>query len=355
MPAGKQFNQEVVVRIWRNIKKWGIVPTSHFGHASVAILGNLVPGGFQHISFWPGDYASKGNAIKKQTSSATAEPIHDKVSEMNRLTALRLEVGYCKDNGIPYPAEYDEMLAEMGKTPLSNARPGQRRLGTTDGDGLPLWSQSPEAKIYLPGIRATGRTWGLSTRRMGLWWQQFQTTKPHYQALGQQNCAGVALMGLKEGGSEAFVECPGVKIYGEPVQVEKYANLLAQEMQRMDDWTAEFDRDVAEVFKAGKMKDATPASELKDGLWSLETWKQKSHLGGLTVRSSLIRDIDDAVARFHKGDWGVRFNERYLAMADAFRAIVQHRRDKADSKRTDSLVRLGSQIVALLRNPSPAM
>jgi hypothetical protein len=351
--ATKLYSQEATVRIWRNVKTWARIPTSHFGHAAVTIEGTFVPGFFQHISFWPGTFASKGaSAIKKQAGSSTQNPQQDKISEMNRLTALRLEVGHCQQNKIPYPSEYDDILRDQNKTPLNNPKPGQRRIGDVDDDGLPLWSQSPEVKVVLPGLGAKGKLWGLSTRRMGLWWQQFQASQPKYQALGKQNCAGVALMGLVEGGSEAFVECPGITIYGEPIQVEKYANELEMQMDRMEQWAMDLDRDIQQAVTGGKI-DSKPSTDLSDGIWKTETWKKQSALGGLTVRSTTIREIDDAVEKFHQADWKDKFTDRYEALAKMFMAIAKHRQDKADSKRSEAVLRLAAQILAILRNPGP--
>jgi hypothetical protein len=336
MPAKpKTYTVEVVVRVWRNLKMWGKIPTSHFGHASVEVLSKFVPGFYQHVSFWPGDYASKGNAIKKQSSSSTATPKTDKISEMNRLTALRLEVGYCKQNGIAYPAEWDDVLRETNKGPINTPRPGQKRTGELDDDDLPMWSQSPDVKTYLPGFGAQGRNWGLSTGRMG-----------------KQNCAGVALMALEAGGAGAIVKLPKVTIYGEPVQVEDYAESVLAQLNQMESWTDDLEQDIKQAVISGKVKPA-PSDNLVDGLWTLDTWKQKSALGGMTVRSANIREIDDAVEKYHQGDWNDGYLKRYKALVNMFVALCKHRQEKPDSKRSEGLLRLGAQILAIVHNPGP--
>jgi len=121
--------------------------------------------------------------------------------------------------------------------------------------------------------------------------QVTSAANPHYQALGKQNCAGVALMGLKEGGAEAFVTCPQIKVCGEPVQVETYANHLAMQLERMEEWTRQLDADIARGVVSGVVKPAA-SDNLVDGLWKPETWKKESALGTFKVRSSAIRDID---------------------------------------------------------------
>jgi hypothetical protein len=347
-----QYKDQITVRVWRNVKTLGKIPTSHFGHAAVTISGSKVPGLKQHISFWPGDGASKGSAIQKQAGDWTTCTGQDKLGEMNDLTALRLEVGYCQKHSIPYPSKYDDYLKNASKSPISTPRPGQNRLAVTDANGWPLWSQSAETKVALPGIGCGARLWGLSTRRMGLWWQKFQASAPYYQALGKQNCAGVALMGLKEGGSEAFVPCPNIKIYGEPVQVEQYAKTLALQLNRLEDWAKDLEADIAQAVTGNKLW-AAPGGPPADGLWDFKRWKDESALGPLQPRSATIREVDEAVVKYHAANWSDKFSERYAALVQAFIVIVKHRQEKPDSQRLRAILRLGAQILAILRNPGP--
>src|SRR5687768_15428881 len=103
------------------------MPTGHVAHAAGTVRGSPVPGVVEYISYWPGDSASKGkNAIKAQAGHWNDQPIQDGVSEMNRLTALRLEVGYRQQNGIPIPDHWNEALASLGKGPINDPRPGQK-------------------------------------------------------------------------------------------------------------------------------------------------------------------------------------------------------------------------------------
>lgn len=280
---------------------------------------------------------------------------------MNRLTALRLEVGYRQQHGIPIPPEWIEVLNAFNKTPLNNPRPGQTRLGVneriTDAAGddweFPLWSQSPENKINIPGIGASTSFWGVSLRRMAQWWNQFKATQPQYQALSRKNnCAGVALLGLKAGGSEAYVKLPSVTVYAEPLQVENYANALLAKIQDLNRITQDVDNDVRAVV-ASKALSPTPASEIQDGIYTLQHWKQRSHLGGLTVRSGTIRDIDSAVEKFHTANWHAAFPDRLKALVDIMTAIAKHRAEKPDSKRSEAIVRLAAQVITVLRNPGP--
>jgi hypothetical protein len=100
------YTQQAVVRVWRNLKVLGKMPTSHFGHASITVTGTTVPEKKQHISFWPKDSIDdRIGAFRTQDGGATNDPSSDRANEMNTLTAIRLEVGYCKSQVPPisYP------------------------------------------------------------------------------------------------------------------------------------------------------------------------------------------------------------------------------------------------------------
>lgn len=257
------FTQQALVRVWRNLKVLGKVPTSHFGHASVTVKGTYVKGSpdgdpnIQNISFWPNDGAGFGNAFQDQSGYCSDSIVDDKVSEMNKLTAIRLEVAYCKREGLVYPDGWNRALREANKSPLSAPRPGQKQIFdpttnralTHEGasyalkDGsqvpVPLYSQSAQAKFYLPGLGAKGAHWGLNTTRMGDWWIAFEKKDPHYRAFStQKNCVGVVFQALREGGADAIVKLPQVRAYGEPVQVEQYAIALEKELRRLEAQTA---------------------------------------------------------------------------------------------------------------------
>lgn len=351
------YPNQVAVRVWRNVKTLGKLPTSHFGHASLTLRGPFARGKRMQISFWPGGPGGAGiglSGVLRQPGDYNDTTLDDKKSEMNPLTAVRLEVAYCRREGIDYPPEWDDWLREFGTTPLTDPRPGQKRLGTVNSDGVPLWSQSQDIKVVLPAYRLDGRFWGLSMSRIVKWWDAFKLQAPHYQALSRQNCAGVALMGLAAGGSEAFVELPSVAIYAEPAQVERYAQMLAVQFDRMEAWSNEFDAEIRTEAAMGRLtNDGT--GETKDGLWTLERWKARSALGPLKPRSSTIRAIDDALADFHAADWQAGYKAKWSALVRVFMNVVTHRQNKAQSERSGAVLNLGQQVLALVRNMGPHM
>jgi hypothetical protein len=364
------YSQQAVVRVWRNLKMLGKVPTSHFGHAAVTVMGTCVkttPGldpYTQNISFWPGEGAGFHNAFSDQPGSFSPDSLNDKINEMNALTAIRLEVAYCRREGILYPKEWNRLLREEGKTPLPVPLTGQKRIadspkgeaGFLEGayyrlkDGtqvpVPAWSQSPQSKICLPGLRAAGKSWGLNTNRMGNWWIDFQKTNAQYRAFSpKHNCVGVALEGLREGGAAAILPLPKVRSYGEPIQVEQYAQALEYELNRLEGQTHFLDMDIRSCHLALK---PVPVNQLMDGLWQPSHWKKASALGVMYRRSPLIQEMDGLLEQFARLTWKYAFVEKFDLFVRLFRAVVRHRQDKSDSKRSESVAQLGTQILDIL-------
>jgi hypothetical protein len=350
----KQYTNQVTVRVWRNVKRYGTLPTSHFGHAAVVLRGAFVPRDHLQISFWPRDGAGLGRtALRKQPGAFTERAFDDKWSEMNRLTALRLEVGYRQREGIDVPPEWVEALRDLGRAPLAQARPGQTRLDDVDDDGFPMWSQSPETKFALPGLGSRPRHWGLSITQVKKWWEAFSASHPTYQALSFQNCAGVALMALRAGGADAFVPLPHVHIYAEPVQVEHYAQRLQVELDHLEARSAALDQDIRAALASGALRPAMLAGDQRDGLWTVEEWKRRSALGPLQPRSAGIRAIDEALATYHALDWRRAYTSKYYALVQVFRGVTAHRQQKADSARSTAVLTMGLHVLALLRAPGP--
>ena len=159
------------------------------------------------------------------------------------------------------------------------------------------------------------------------------------------------MRGLREGGSEAIVKSPNIRVYGEPIQVEQYANELFIQFDRLENWTQTLSTEVDQAVASGQVRVLDVATaNLSDGLWTVEGWKTASALGILSRRSDTIRKIDETLEKFHSLTWKSNFLERYEAFVQLFLAVTKHREDKAESKRSDAVVRLAGQILTILRN-----
>jgi hypothetical protein len=187
---------------------------------------------------------------------------------------------------------------------------------------------------------------------MNPWSTDFLASSPRYRALDYQNCAGVALMALPAGGSSAFVPKPHVNLYAEPLQVERYAQAVREEMDSLDRGASSLSFEVDQMWARPVQREALLAKIGAAGtdLWPLAVWKQPSALGAFQPRSGLIVDIDNALARYHRYPWGA-FIEKYRALAAVFRGVVKHREAKSDSARGMAVIALGVQAMTIMRNP----
>jgi hypothetical protein len=139
-----------------------------------------------------------------------------------------------------------------------------------------MYSQSPQAKFFLPGSRAKGAHWCLNTTRMADWWIGFQMKNPQYRAFSaENNCVGIALQGLAEGGASAIAKPPAVRFYGEPVQVETYARELEQRFAQLEGVTRVLDVSI----RSHHLAQPVSPDQLGDGIWRLDPWKKASALG----------------------------------------------------------------------------
>lgn len=337
----------VDVHVWYNVKTKGFIPTGHFGHAALEIKGLFAKPDDRYISFWPKDGAGTDKtALKAQPGLTSDDRQQDMFNEMRQDVAMRLELNHRIASGIPMP----DHIARRALAP----RTGQVRLDEPfkdddTGEIFYLWGQSPSNVTTLPGGAEGGKAFGLSTRRMGDWWGQYKATQPHYRAISRtNNCAGVAIMGLVAGGSEAILPAPTIMIYAEPLQVDQYAQDLLKEMTALEAMVRDIRTDTIALTKEGKV-DVTKADGMVDGLWPLATWKSKSALGALQFRSGTVRDMDDAVEAFHKANWKDKFVQRYTALVKLIRAIHKHRQEKPESKRSEGIITLAEQAIKILQ------
>ena len=360
----KMYSEQGLVRVWRNTKVLGM-PSMHFGHAAVTVHGMSVPttatscdANTQHISFWPADGVEhvfgENGVFRPQAGAGTEHPGEDRINELNPITMIRLEVGYRLANSMPVPNEWLQYLSRVNKGPLAAPRTGQKRLTDEDGAVIiqnkggincPMWSQSPEVKIFLPGLLAHGVLWGLNLRLMADWWTKFMAGKPQYTALARQNCAGVVLWALQAGGSELFAKCPDIRVYGEPTQVEQYARTLEERFRELEFQGTLLTREVARLIDW-----RAPAMDVSAGLWTLAAWKKASALGITSPRSALICQIDAGVDEYQRLTWKANPLGRYGALLKVFQGIVKHRAAKADSHRSEAVLKLASQVLNLLKS-----
>lgn len=320
------------VHVWRNVKRWGL-PTSHFGHAAVSLLDQATGATNAYISWWPGEGAGKKQALTNQLGGANPDHLTDQVSEMNMLTALRLEVGHRQANGIPVPQEWLDYLNDVGKAPINAPRTGQNRLGTLDANGLPMWSQSNDEEVDIPGLGGGHMPWGLSSSEMAEFWRQWDVPGREYRLASKtSSCAGVAAQALGEGGGNAYSKGPTALIYMEPNQIYDWANAIR---------SATFSLNLESVHIRRETANLQVAQGDLNRVWTSDEWIKASAVDW-KIRSILLRSIDSALVEFHRA---AAFQPRFTALVKVFRGILKHRESHPESKRTIAMLVLAEQVI----------
>jgi hypothetical protein len=339
------FTREATVNIWRNHTNRIGLPTSHFGHAAIALHRQGV--GDEYVSWWPGEGAGMKDAFRMQQGTTTGSYQGDALSEMNPLTAIRLEVGYLQGLGQPVPAYFTNALAAHNRGAIAMARATQQRLGdpVDNGDGTltPLWAQNCDAHMNLPGLGAHGRTWGLSINNMERWWADWNVPARRYQLASKtHSCAGAAAQGLAAGGAEAYVKRPSVWIYMAPNDILDWANSIRHEVDSLDAGALAMNADVLQALIAN------PAA--RNVLWDVAEWKRRSAVSW-SIRRGPVSTIDAELAKYHELSWAAdEFTERLACAVKIFRAIIKYRRDNPDGRRNQAMCVLAGQILRVVRD-----
>ncbi len=331
--VNKLFHEEATVIVWRNVKKYKVIPTGHFGHAAIMLRGDslgLPADKYPYISWWPGDGAGKGDALSLQSGLHETDYHQDMSDEMADRSRDALEEGRYAP------------------------RPGQ--LDSKQG-----WGSASDAQVSLPGIGGPGNTahrFGLCLPRMRDWFTNYRTSGGGYQlASTTKSCAGVAMVALKEGGGGGFLKPPNMLIMAEPKAVEGYARGLQREIIDLNRRVRLFENEAPNaLLKRQRLMFGVTGFVTPSKLWSVSEWKKLSSVKG-AIRSSLVRDIDSLLAKYHKLEWDAEFGDKYALLIQLMDKVMKHREKKPDSKRAFPMTRLGMQIlkvVEVLRtNQSP--
>ena len=279
----RKYDPEVVVRIWRNIRRRGL-PTAHVGHAAVTVRGSSFLGDDPYISWWPDwpddmpeDWRGKFWSVKEVDGFASPNYRIDKLGEIGDRAASRLELRF------QFATAYSDMYGVMpgrgpGFTPLQNAQ-GKQLQKRYEADpskmqGATGWGRSADAKINIPGTwnHHRGIAWGLATNEIAVWWNQAKSKLRYRMISRTQNCASVALRALYAGGARAYVPAPRVVAFTEPVQVEAYAEKVKARVHDLNRKTAAMHTEGLRISRRGQALPVLPVDDTDD-LCPTDHWK----------------------------------------------------------------------------------
>lgn len=327
----QEFAEEATVIVWRNITKYGFVPTGHFGHAAIMLRGRMVGLGhdqYRYISWWPGEGAGKKDAVRLQGGAESDEYVGDMISELSFGAQTGLQEGRFAPRSGQVQTEYED---ESGDT---------------------LWGVHADAQISVPGIDVWSGELGLNTPVMWNWYRGYVDNGGQYQlASRSKSCSGVAAVALIEGGGEAFADAPTARIYMEPRQVEDYGRTLRKAIMDFNARFQLFDLRNSHFVQTEMQRGTTGVTGIAPAtdLWDVDTWMHQSALKG-AMRSSLVRKIDSALKDYHKVRWAQDFKAKYKAFITILDAAMKHREQKPDSERGFAIARLAKQACDVFRS-----
>ncbi len=324
---------ECTVMIW-NTGTWAGA-LSHPGHASILMRRDKNEGPFEYedypprqiryVSFWPASDSDKTAKTGKEGNKAMMTSKRD-----GNFLSHHIE-------------DYDNELGASGRAALNNGgarRPGQVVVNI-DANGNDYWGQLPQHLISLPAMAGTRlRSLGLDMNEIVDWCVAFKESDEfNYTYIStSQNCAGVAVRALCAGGADAFAALGGSPskgtIYFTPNDAKIWVDAVAVGIQRVNNMLG----DLYHLSSGHPL--------LKTDLPTVEQWKALSNVS-FSMRGSLTRGIDDALATYHTTTWIHDFPKRLGALVKMIKNTHAH--FQTDSKRQPAYVALARRIIHVVR------
>lgn len=250
-------------------------------------------------------------------------------------------------NGMFRKDHLEDMEHEMspnGRTRLSNnqTEPRQGQIVVGEDDGNDVWGQLPQATVSVPGLTgARADRLGLSLNRIVAWAARFRQGDEFNYVFASKtnNCSGVAVRAMREGGGDAFAALGGgpaePTFYLAPNDAQRWANAVrlgAGECNRM----------LGTLRNRTAFMAAPPPAQ---DLMSPQDWKTRSDVAW-TIRGRLTAAVDKALKDYHGRDWEAGFQKKLKALVTIIKNVHDHLRE--DSKRDGAYLLLAWQVIAVV-------
>ncbi len=316
MAQHKEFDREVTVYVWR------YQSAKHPGHAAMKIAG--IPGEEQaYISWWPKDGVGD-NQFQHQRAQFHGGYKEDMEYEISDRTQQNLQTG-----------RFDRL------------RPNQR-IVRKENNGTNVYGAKADEVIKLPVQGAQGCVAGLDGAKILAWWQIFKNCPhPNYKfASKNKNCSGVVAAALRVGGADQFSKSPSAMLFIDPNQIASWAKKVKKKLAKQNRAA----RDLAVQLGGEVVQQPTqPVQELMTGREWLELSNQNMKPG--EKRSPKLQEIDRLLVSYYRyRNWeGVNSTSRLIVLGRLMDAIHTYLGLKSGGRRSDAIVKLGHQVLAVAR------
>lgn len=336
LPQEQSFQCDMLV--WRNAL--GLAAQDHPGHAAL-VLRRAVNAGPWHVL--------GGRALSQSHGVVTPEIRLSDQRYVSFWPGSRGNAGlFGRRNGRFRKDHIDDMEAEMSPngrarldSNLTEPREGQIVVGEYD-DGQDVWGQLPQATVSVPGLTgARADRLGLSLNRIVGWAARFRQGDEfnYIFASKTNNCSGVAVRAMREGGGDAFAALGGSpaepSFYLAPNDAQRWANAVRLGV-------GECNRMLGALRNRTAFMAAPPPGI---DLMSLQDWKARSDVAW-TIRGRLTAAVDKALKDYHDRGWDAGFQKKLKALVTIVRNVHDHLRE--DSRRDSAYLLLAWQVVGVV-------
>lgn len=327
----RQFEQELVARVWRETKGG----RGRMGHAALTARW---PGASHYISWWPSEGA--GNDFSEvfapsQQGRRSESYRDDKYDEMGELTRRQLVEGR-------FDPRRGQHIRHVGQQTLQSSEGGTVEHHVFD------FEQRPDDKICIPGLGSPGIYFGLVPQGAVQWFDRFVTTDGRYKAVSRHhNCSGVVLRALERAGGAVYADPPQIGAFAVPSQVASWALRLRAALDDLNGRARRFmARHGGPRFgqQRGDVLGQGQRVPTADEWRRLSRRKNGARGSNVTAADSLLRDLHQA-ARQMRGD-DENAVSRYLeARRKLFELVERATSRQRDPHDMQVLVALGRRLL----------
>lgn len=329
--------------VWNNA--WGFKAYSHPGHAALAITdGSKVE---HYVSWWPEDVDKDEDKRRGYQRGGTNTILNDYHMEMGDNARARLRTG---------------AVPRAGQTKNENIVED----GFTVHNQYAQWVKQPDETLTIPSVDDRSNperaSIGLSEKNIEDWWTLFSEKRVGYfnqrykMISNEYNCASVVMMALVAGGCDLFMKHDRASIYYTPNQLMSYGHRLSDRIHEINEQAQMVNASLlanhARVSPDSRSQFGSCNPDSTGDIWSATAWRMESAVR-IGRRKEQIAQIDRLIADYWAA--GPVWNEankveKAVKLRDILRQVQSHIVEKPNSDRRESVLKLGSQCILVLKD-----
>ena len=329
--------------IWKNAR--GFKAYTHPGHAALAITdGNNVE---HYVSWWPEDVDKDEDKRRGYQKGGTNSLLNDYVMEMGDNARARLRSG---------------AVPRAGQTKSENIVED----GFTVNNQYAQWVKRPDETLTIPSVDDRSHpdraSIGLCEKNIEDWWTLFSEKRVGYFAQRYKmiskdfNCASVVMLALIAGGCDIFLKHDRACFYYLPNEIMNYGRRLSDRIREINDQAQTVNASLlanhARISPGSRSQFGSCNPDGTGDIWSATAWRMESAVR-IGRRKEQISQIDHLIQEYWAA--GPVWNdankvEKSVKLREILRQVQSHIVEKPKSDRRESVLKLGSQCILVLKD-----